>query len=327
MGSPGGGGSGSGTWATCPVRVAAAAGSFPSVHPDPHRDVLRPELLAELDDRMIPVPVDVRVHLLHLDLEEGLERFPDLGLRRGPPNDELEAVSVRLLQGGCSLEEVQGLLRHVRMQEDLVRVHGHAAHPRRASSALSVNIVRRPGSPPGARTSAFRPAGLTTSTPGRFRNARDTPSNFIVTTRIDRGVRYFRPRSFPRPARMWVPADARSTSAYTPRARRIWTPFATVRSAAFSSSSAFSTTMGRVRSDSNRWPRPETVSGRWLAARAEFRAFIRSLWLIFMDQIAHGFGPWPLRPPTVPGAWAPIIVPRILGARETPWPLPDHRTE
>src|SRR6266508_4140332 len=33
------------------------------------------------------------------------------------------------------------------------------------------------------------------------------------------------------------------------------------------------------------------------------------------------------RPPTVPGAWAPIIVPRIRGTRETPWPFPDHRTE
>src|SRR2546428_2145769 len=115
MGSPGGGGSGSGTWATCPFRVAAAAGSFPSVHPDPHRDILRPELLAELDDRMLPVPVDVRVHLLHLDLEEGLERFPDLGLRRGPPDDELEAVPVPLLLSGRFLAGGHGLLRPVRM--------------------------------------------------------------------------------------------------------------------------------------------------------------------------------------------------------------------
>src|SRR5207245_4047153 len=205
-----------------------------SLHPDPHRDVLRAEFLGELDDRMLSVPVDVRVHLLHLDLEEGLERFPDLSLCRGPSDDELEAVPVRLFQGGRALQEVQGLLRHVRVKEDFVWVHGHSLHPRSASSALSVNTVRRPGSPPGARTSAFRPDGFTTSTPGRFRNARDTPSNFIVTTRMDRGVRYFRPRNFPRPARMWVPADARSTSAYTPRARRISTPFATVRSAAFS---------------------------------------------------------------------------------------------
>src|SRR6267378_8634372 len=98
MGSPDGGGSGSGTWATYSFRVAAAAGSFPSVHPDPHRDVLRPEFLAELDDRMLPVPVDVRVHLLHLDLEEGLERLPDLRLRRSAPDDELKAVPVRLFQ-------------------------------------------------------------------------------------------------------------------------------------------------------------------------------------------------------------------------------------
>src|SRR5467141_3217769 len=190
MGSPGGGGSGSGTWATYLFRVAAAAGSFPSVHPDPHRDVLRAELLPELDDRVLPVPVDVRVHLFHLHLEQGLERLPDLRLRVGPPDDEFEPVPVRLLQGGRPLEEVQRLLRHVRVEEDRIRVHGHAAHPRSVSSASSVKIASRPGSPPGARTSAFRPDGATTTTPGKFRNIRMTPSGFAATRRTDVGVRY-----------------------------------------------------------------------------------------------------------------------------------------
>src|SRR5205807_7456547 len=33
------------------------------------------------------------------------------------------------------------------------------------------------------------------------------------------------------------------------------------------------------------------------------------------------------RPPTVPGACAPVMEPRIRGTRETPWPFPDQRTE
>src|SRR2546422_6089170 len=109
---PGGGGSGSGMWARSRDPVAAAAGSFPSVHPDSHRDVLRAEFLAELDDCMLPVPVDVRVHLLHLDLEERLERFLDLGLRRGPPDDELEAVPRRLFQGASTPPESRRPLPH-----------------------------------------------------------------------------------------------------------------------------------------------------------------------------------------------------------------------
>src|SRR3990172_5146908 len=64
-----------------------------------------------------------------------------------------------------------------------------------------------------------------------------------------------------------------------------------------------------------------------MAANEAFRARRRSFSLTFFDQIRCVVGGNACRPPTVFGAWAPIIVPRIRGVRAAPRPLPGHRTE
>src|SRR3989475_5365225 len=168
------------------------------------------------------VLADERVDLRHLDLEQVLERSLDLGSGRLPADDELEAIAVLQVLRGRSLEHVERLLCDVRMEEDLVGLH--SGQLLSTSSAPSLKTVSRPGSPPGARTSAFRPDGLTTSTPGRFpRRRRTVPASF-TTTRTLRGCRYRRPRIFPRPARMCRPSFARSTSGARPRCIRIFIP-------------------------------------------------------------------------------------------------------
>src|SRR6266571_1836749 len=189
---------------------------FPnSEHPDPHADLLRGELRLQLDDRMLAVLPDERVDFRDLHLEQVLERRLHLGSRRLPPHEELEPVPVFQVLRGRALQHVERFFRDVRMQEDLVRLHG--LQLRRTSSAPSLKTVSRPGSPPGASNSALSAAGLTTSTPGRLPKRRRTWSASFTTTSRLRGWRYRRPRIFPRPARMCRPSFARSMSPITPR--------------------------------------------------------------------------------------------------------------
>src|SRR3989442_11845286 len=211
---PDDGGSETGTSARCRVRASESVDSFPSEHPDSHADLLRGKARLQLDDRVLPVLADERVDLRDLDLEQVFECSLDLASRRLSADEELEAVAVLEVLRGRALEHVERLLCDVRMDEDLVRLH--RGQLLSTSSAPSLKTVSRPGSPPGARTSAFKADGLTTSTPGRFpRSRRTVPASFTTTRRL-RGWRYRRPRNFPRPARTCRPSFARSTSGARP---------------------------------------------------------------------------------------------------------------
>src|SRR2546430_1422511 len=201
-------------WGTSRGRDAGIADSFPSEHPDPHADLLRGEFGFQLDDRVLPVLPDERVHLRDLHLEKVLEGLLHLVPRRLTTNEELEPVPVLQVLRRRSLEHVQCLLSHIRMNEDFVRLHGDQL--RRTSRAPSLNIVSRPGSPPGASTSAFSPAGLTTSMPGRFPKSRRTLAGSFTTTSRLRGCRYRRLRIFPRPARPPVRSPTTERSASRP---------------------------------------------------------------------------------------------------------------
>src|SRR5438876_5256994 len=185
-----------------------------SEHPDPHPDLFRGKARLQLDDRVFAILAHERVDLLDFHLEEVLERFLDLVPRRLSADEELEAIAVFQILRRRPLEHVHRLLCDVRMEEDLVGLHGGQLLS--TSSAPSLKTVSRPGSPPGARTSAFNAAGLTTSTPGRFPRRRRTVRASLTTTRTLRGCRYRRPRIFPRPARMCRPSFARSTSCTRP---------------------------------------------------------------------------------------------------------------
>src|SRR5439155_1504669 len=196
-------------------------------------------------------------HLRDLHLEEVIEGLLDLVPGRLTTHQQLEPVPVLQILGRGALQHVQRLLCDIRMEENLVRLHGDQL--RSTSRAPSLNIVSRPGSPPGARTSAFNPAGLTTSTPGRFPKSRRTFAGSFTTTSRLRGCRYRRPRIFPRPARTWRPSFARSTSAYTPRRSRILTPSWVAPPSGWRVSIPSSITTGRLSSSLNSCPRAETI--------------------------------------------------------------------
>src|SRR5947208_1627591 len=168
-------------------RGVGSAGSFPSEHPDPHADLFGGEFRFQLDDRVLAVPPDERVHLRDLHLEEVLEGLLDLVSCRLTTHEELEPVPVLQILSGRALQHVECFLCDIRMEENLVRLHGDQL--RSTSRAPSLNIVSRPGSPPGARTSALNPAGLTTSTPGRFPKSRRTFAGSFTTTSRLRGCR------------------------------------------------------------------------------------------------------------------------------------------
>src|SRR5438552_1738826 len=274
---------------------------------------------------MLAVPPDEGVDLRDLDLEQFLEGPLDLGPRRPADHEELETIPVLQVLSGRALEHVERLLGDVGMDEDLMRFHG--CQLRNTSRAPSLNTASRPGSPPGASTSAFRPAGLTTSTPGRFPNNRRTFFGSFTTTSRLRGWRYLRPRILPRPARTWRPPFARSTSESTPRRSRILTPSRVAPPSGSRVSSPSSTITGRLSASLKWWPRAATISDSLSADRAAFRAIRRSFSLIFLAHTLSGRGGCARRPPTVPGACAPVIEPRSRGTRDTPCPLPDQRTE
>src|SRR2546428_686550 len=82
-----------------------------------------------------------------------------------------------------------------------------------------------------------------------------------------------------------------------------------------------------ARTSANRWPGDATIRGSFTAAIAALRASRRSCSLTFLTHTLSGRGGCARRPPTVPGACAPVIVPRRRGTRDTPFPFPDQRTE
>src|SRR2546427_13011751 len=105
-------------WGTSRGRDAGIADSFPSEHPDPHADLFRGEFRFQLDDRVLAVPPDERVHLRDLHLEEVLEGLLDLVSCRLTTHQKLEPVPVLQILSGRALQHVQRFLCDIWMEEN-----------------------------------------------------------------------------------------------------------------------------------------------------------------------------------------------------------------